>query len=67
MKRDWTLYRDSIHGIEAAAPSKSMAWALIRNECHSRKIEVPTMDKVNEDYWYNQWHLDYELHKQLCI
>jgi hypothetical protein len=25
------------------------------------------MDKVNEDYWYNQWHLDYELHKQLCI
>lgn len=26
-----------------------------------------TMDKVNEDYWYNQWHLDYELHKQLCI
>ena len=26
-----------------------------------------TMDRVNEDYWYNQWHLDYELHKQLCI
>jgi len=26
-----------------------------------------TMDKVNEDYWYNQWHLDYELHKKLCI
>lgn len=25
------------------------------------------MDKVNEDYWYNQWHLDHELHKNLCI
>jgi len=25
------------------------------------------MDKVNEDYWYNQWHLDYELHKKMCI
>ena len=26
-----------------------------------------TMDSVNEDYWYNQWHLDYELHKKVCI
>lgn len=26
-----------------------------------------TMDKVNEDYWYKQWHLDYELHRRLCI
>lgn len=26
-----------------------------------------TMDRVNEDYWYNQWHLDYELHKILGI
>lgn len=26
-----------------------------------------TMDSVNEDYWYNQWHLDYELHKNLGI
>ena len=26
-----------------------------------------TMDKVNEDYWYNQWHDDKELHKNLCI
>lgn len=25
------------------------------------------MDRVNEDYWYNQWHLDFELHKKLCI
>lgn len=22
---------------------------------------------VNEDYWYNQWHLDEEFHKNLCI
>jgi len=26
-----------------------------------------TMDKVNEDYWYNQWHLDHELHYVLKI
>jgi len=26
-----------------------------------------TMDRVNEDYWYNKWHLDKELHKKLRI
>lgn len=26
-----------------------------------------TMDKVNEDYWYNQWHLDHELHFRLGV
>jgi DNA polymerase elongation subunit (family B) len=26
-----------------------------------------TMDMVNEDYWYKEWHLDYELHKKLGI
>lgn len=26
-----------------------------------------TMDKVNEDYWYNQWHRDHELHFLLGI
>jgi hypothetical protein len=25
------------------------------------------MDKVNRDYWYNQWHLDFELHNKLGI
>lgn len=25
------------------------------------------MDKVNEDYWYGQWHLDFELHNKMCI
>jgi DNA polymerase elongation subunit (family B) len=25
------------------------------------------MDKVNEEYWYNQWHLDTETHKKLHI
>jgi hypothetical protein len=25
------------------------------------------MDKVNQDYWYNQWHLDFELHNKLSI
>jgi DNA polymerase elongation subunit (family B) len=26
-----------------------------------------TMDIDNQDYWYNQWHLDEELHKKLGI
>ena len=26
-----------------------------------------TMDRVNKDYWHNQWHNDVELHKNLCI
>lgn len=26
-----------------------------------------TMDRVNEEYWYNQWHLDTELHQKLGI
>lgn len=26
-----------------------------------------TMDKVNEDYWYNQWHNDFELHMSVFI
>ena len=26
-----------------------------------------TMDRVNEDYWYNQWHLDFELHEKVGI
>ena len=26
-----------------------------------------TMDKVNEDYWYNQWQNDFALHSTLCI
>ena len=25
------------------------------------------MDRVNEDYWYNQWQNDFELHKKLCV
>jgi hypothetical protein len=25
------------------------------------------MDRDNEDYWYKQWHLDFELHKKLYI
>lgn len=26
-----------------------------------------TMNKVNEYYWYNVWHTDTELHKNVCI
>ena len=25
------------------------------------------MDNLNEDYWYNQWHLEERLHKRLVI
>ena len=25
------------------------------------------MDRVNEDYWYNQWHLDKDLHKLISV
>ena len=25
------------------------------------------MDNVNQEYWYEHWHLDHELHKNLCI
>ena len=25
------------------------------------------MDKVNQEYWYERWHLDTELHNKLCI
>ena len=25
------------------------------------------MNKVNEEYWYNQWHLDVELHEKMGI
>jgi hypothetical protein len=28
---------------------------------------IKTMDTINQDYWYNQWHLDFELHKKMCI
>ena len=26
-----------------------------------------TMHVVNEDYWYNQWHLDFELHNKMGL
>jgi DNA polymerase elongation subunit (family B) len=26
-----------------------------------------TMNRVNEDYWYNHWHLDTELHRKISI
>jgi hypothetical protein len=40
------LFKDKIHAITAMAPSSMMAWMLIRNECHERKIEIPTLDKI---------------------
>ncbi len=46
--RKWYLFRDRDNGIEAACPSKSMAWMLIRNECHRKKLPIPTMDKIDE-------------------
>jgi DNA polymerase elongation subunit (family B) len=26
-----------------------------------------TMDRVNQDYWHEHWHLDKELHSKLCV
>lgn len=31
------------------------------------RVLTKTMDKVNKDYWYNQWHLDTKLHDKLGI
>jgi len=28
---------------------------------------IKFVDKINEDYWYNYWHIDYELHKKLGL
>jgi len=28
---------------------------------------IKMMDSTNEDYWFNQWHLDFELHHKLGI
>lgn len=33
---------------------------------HGRDL-TQTMNRVNEDYWYNQWHLDTEIHRELEI
>lgn len=33
---------------------------------HGRDL-TNTMDRVNEEYWYEKWHLDTELHKELEI
>ena len=44
------LYKDSLHGFEALASSKTSAWMLIRNKCHELGLEVPTIDKINPKY-----------------
>lgn len=31
------------------------------------RVLTQTMHKVNEDYWYNQWHLDTELHEKMNL
>lgn len=45
--RTYNLYADNDNKILAAGTSRTMAWALIRNECHRRNIPVPTMDKIH--------------------
>jgi hypothetical protein len=42
------IYKDTIHGFEALASSKNLAWMLIRNECKKMKLQVPTFDKIIE-------------------
>lgn len=34
---------------------------------HEGRVLTQTMNKVNEDYWYNQWHLDTELHQVMNL
>ena len=34
---------------------------------HEGQQLTKTMDACNEDYWFNQWHLDKETHRKLCI
>lgn len=34
---------------------------------HEGRQLTQTMDAYNEDYWFNQWHLDKETHRKLCI
>lgn len=57
------LYKDTLYGITAAAPSTSMAWMLVRNECVSRKVAIPTMDKIEFVRALNQNEATYLLNK----
>ena len=41
-------YIDPEHKLIAEAPTKNMAWMLIRNECHRLGLKVPTIDKIYE-------------------
>jgi len=34
---------------------------------HEGRVLTQTMNQVNEDYWYNQWHLDTELHQSMNL
>jgi len=33
---------------------------------HGREV-IQLMEKANDDYWYNMWHLDTELHEKLNL
>lgn len=39
-------FTDTLHGLEAFAKSKIMAWMLIRDKCRELKLKVPTLDKI---------------------
>ena len=45
---NWKKYKDDLHGLKACSKSKTMAWGIIRSECHRLKIEVPTIDMIKE-------------------
>lgn len=42
------LYRDIIHGFQAKAQNKSIAWFMIRNKCKELNIIIPSIDKIEE-------------------
>ena len=48
MTKNYNLYRDSLHGFEAACHSTSAAWMLIRNQCYECDKKIPMLDEIEE-------------------
>lgn len=40
------LYIDDLHKMQVFAGSKSIAWMLIREECHKKGLKVPEIYQV---------------------
>jgi len=44
--KNYNIYRDELHGIEACGRNESTAWGLIRNECHRMRLTIPTYNQI---------------------